>query len=178
MTIFELLAKDHHMLKLRLENLIEATSPSLRDSRPKVTGGDDATSQLAQLKAAVLAHGRAEESVLYDRLRTLPHRDELADLQIEQHHQVEEHLEELERMDSDSPDWEATLSLLKNELESHLAEEESTVFPLLELAIEPDESERMARSFEIARDDVYESMHVMPEKKTAPKGAPSRLTSR
>ncbi|MES2962500.1 MAG: hemerythrin domain-containing protein [Bdellovibrionota bacterium] len=178
MTIFELLCDDHHTLKLKLENLIEVTSPSLRTERPNASNDEGAFELLAELKAAVLAHERAEDAVFYDRLRLLPHRDELADLLVEQHHQIDEHLDDLERMGPGAREWEQTLSLLKNELESHLAEEESAVFPILQLAIEGDESERLARRFQMARTETIEAMHLAPKRKTAPKGAPSRITSR
>lgn len=181
MTIFERLRDDHHTLRLELENLIEATSLLKRTDETRARG-KEARRLLERLKASFLAHTRAEEAVFYDRLRTLPHRDENADKAIEEHHQIEEHLGALEKMGSRAAEWDETLSLLKNELESHLAEEEATLFPILELALEGDEAERLARDFDLSRDLVRQSTGTKTKKKTAPpkslRKAPStRVTS-
>lgn len=170
MNFFEILRNDHHTLRLDLENLIEATTPSL-DAPAK---SPKAGKCLNRLKVRLNAHSRAEEAVLYERLRLIPHRDEMADDQIEEHHQIEEHLEALEKMGPEDSAWEETLSLLKNELESHLANEETTLFPILELALENEELNRLAVAFESSRDLTLESLGIAPQKKTSTAAAATR----
>ena len=169
MTIFQLLRDDHHRLRLILENLIETTSRSIEPhtTQPSLESG---RRWLGELEMVHLAHSRAEELVLYERLRFLPHRDGLADQQLEEHRMIEETLDELAQMDPTDDKWDEALSLVKNQLESHLASEETTVFPILELAVEQEEAERLARDFEISRDDIL--AHVRAQRKTAPLQAP------
>lgn len=170
MTIFEILRDDHHRLRLLLENLIEATSHSI-EPHNEHPSTKTARKHLGDLSMALVAHARAEDLVFYARLRFIPHRDGLADEQVEMHRHIESILETLRSMDVDDDAWDETLSLLKNELESHLAEEEATIFPILQLALEGDEAERLGRDFEIARDDFLE--HELPRTKKAPLMAPS-----
>jgi hypothetical protein len=48
--------------------------------------------------------------------------------------------------------WDRTLGLLKNQLESHIAEEETMVFKVLSAFVDDDTSDKMAKEFIRLRD--------------------------
>jgi len=163
MNIFDILRTDHHDLLLKLENLLEPN-------------GEDQNRLLRDLQTALLAHGKAEEYVVYDRLRQVPHRGELADQLCDEHQQIDDQVDELMRMGPEREEWDEKLTVLKTEVEAHLAEEESVVFPILEDALNERDAEDLGRDFMSSRDDVLQQQHFPLEKRKAPEGAPSKFS--
>jgi hemerythrin-like domain-containing protein len=53
----------------------------------------------------------------------------------------------LEDLITSREDWDAKLALLKNHMEGHIAEEETSVFAIMQSAITTEQSEQMARNF-------------------------------
>lgn len=143
MNIFEVLRLDHLRLRDGLDDLIELTS---RDSGN--TNNDDTWAEaFFEFKQSLNAHDRAEEAVFYEALTRVPNRQELADIKTDEHHQVEETLQELELINPVTPGWHEVLALLKNQFDSHVAEEETFVFGLLQRVLADEESEQMGREF-------------------------------
>lgn len=144
MEIFEALRLDHIRLRDGLDDLIDMTT------------GQELTDEWAEvffdLKQSLNAHDRAEETVFYDALTRVPNRQELADIKTEEHHQVEETLQELELIHPAGSGWIQMLFLLRNQIESHIAEEETFVFGLLQGVISDEESEQMGDEFRRLRD--------------------------
>lgn len=142
MEIFETLRNDHARVRDHLDLLIGL---SLRDSKGEIN--EDWTEAFYDLKMALIAHHRAEETVFYDVMNRVPNRPELADIKTEEHHLAEETLQDLEEMTPADRDWGAMLALLKNQIESHVAEEETFVFGVMQDLISDVESERMSEDF-------------------------------
>ena len=147
MTIFQALKADHDKLKRILEDLIELTALPPEPRSSQKTEKKTWKELLASLKTALLAHDRAEEAVFYEALRDRAHLPEFADSRTEEHHAVEVLIEGLEHLNPHHHDWQTQLSLLKTQLEAHIAEEETAIFDAVESAISEDDSYHMAEAF-------------------------------
>lgn len=143
MEIFETLRKDHALVRDQLDLLIGLTADRSEVGASK----DEWIEAFYDLKMALVAHNRAEESVFYDVMNRVPNRPELSDIKTEEHHLAEETLQDLEEMSPSDRDWSAMLALLKNQIESHVAEEETFVFGVMQDHITSSESERMSEDF-------------------------------
>jgi hemerythrin superfamily protein len=163
MNIFETLRMDHASLRGILEDLIEKSEDSETRSLSNVTADQDWPELFYELKIGLVAHHRAEEAVLYNKLRSLPYRGELADVKTEEHHLIEELLEDLEEINPADQEWSVRLALLQNQIESHFAEEETTVFSLLQPIVSDVESEKMCSEFESLRNDIEQGAMYHPK---------------
>lgn len=168
MDFFELLRIEHASLRDLLDQLIDKSTSSSAEEAAVSPPRDETLERdwpeiMHDLKLALIGHNRAEEAVLYDALRRIPHRSEMADLKTEEHHLAEELLEDLEEINPADRQWAMKLGLLKNQIESHVAEEETTVFSLLLSEITDEESERMSTEFESLRDDIVQGARYHPK---------------
>lgn len=162
MDIFETLRIDHASIRSVLDDLIDRSS----DKESMAVGGElgqDWPNLLMDLKRSLVAHDRAEETVVYDFLRRIPNRAEMADLKTEEHHLAEELLEDLDEINPADYDWGPKLELLKNQLESHFAEEETNTFSVLQPHMTDEISDQMVVDFTSLRDDLYESASYQPK---------------
>jgi hypothetical protein len=150
MDIFETLRVDHAQTRGLLDDIIELTIDEPTESGKsldmKLLPEINAESFRA-LKQALVMHDRAEEAVFYEALDILGHSRELSETKTEEHHLIESYVEELENLSLGDPLWKVTLGLLKNQLELHVAEEETTVFNLMSSFIDDETSDKMARDF-------------------------------
>jgi hemerythrin superfamily protein len=151
MDIFETLRVDHAAIQDLLDQVLESNESKT-----------DWAEALADLKISLVAHNRAEEAILYEFMRGAPQRAETADLKTEEHHLAEEILDDLDRLNPADYDWDTTLALLKNQIESHIAEEETMVFSSLTPFIDDEMSEKMAADFTSLRDDIIEGAPYHP----------------
>ena len=103
-----------------------------------------------RLKSELEIHERIEEEVLYPALKEHPKARELALEGYEEHHVVDEILAELEQTDPSDEQWGAKFKVAKENLEHHIEEEETEMFPKARQAFSRDELEQMgARMMEI-----------------------------
>jgi hemerythrin-like domain-containing protein len=164
MEIFETLRNDHAVLRDLLDQLIDKTEPDQGTLLSPIVDqeGADWPVDFHDLKLALVAHNRAEEAVFYDLLNRIPHRTELAELKTEEHHMAEELLEDLEEINPADRTWNEKLSLFKNQIESHIAEEETMVFSLIQPLLDEEEAERLGQEFSSLRDDIIEGAPYHP----------------
>jgi hemerythrin superfamily protein len=117
---FEALKAEHRMA-LTLFDALQAT-------------GDRATAKrsilLAELKHALGKHAFTEENVIYPALRAWGDKAD-ADKLNHDHGYVKQYLYDLEAMDKDSPDFLEKVAAFRADLEAHIHEEESAIFPPL-----------------------------------------------
>jgi hypothetical protein len=103
-----------------------------------------------RLKGDLMIHERMEEEVLYPALKQHPKARELALEGYEEHHVVDQILAELEQTDPTDETWAAKWKVAKENLEHHIDEEESEMFPKSRRAFSAEELEQMgARMAEI-----------------------------
>lgn len=77
------------------------------------------------LKRKLLAHDKAEERVLYDRLG----RDPLVDDGRREHDELEDMLDEIGEIPPADPRWMRQMRRLKDRFLHHIGQEEETLFP-------------------------------------------------
>ena len=113
-----LLEKDHEEAKELLKQIMAATPGRRR------------MSLLKQLKTALTAHSRAEESAVYDRMLTAHSSDsrDLANEGYVEHGIVDQLLVDLANGMPSSSRWLAGAKVLKEMLEHHIDEEQTDIF--------------------------------------------------
>ena len=149
MTIFKVLRLEHVVARGLLEEIIERTTLSSAGANLEMT-----RKLVRDLRTMLISHNRAEESVFYEALRELAHHPELADTRAEEHHMIEELMEDLESTSPRDDNWNEKLAVIKSQIESHFAEEETVVFSTLDNVIDDDLGETLARSFEVLRSEL------------------------
>ena len=140
MDALALLKEDHARVKKLLE---EGESTTERGVKTRDQLFD-------RLKSELEIHERIEEEVLYPALKSHPKARELALEGYEEHHVVDTILAELEQTDPSDEQWGAKFKVAKENLEHHIEEEETEMFPKAREAFSRDELEQMgARMTEI-----------------------------
>lgn len=138
---FALLVKDHEMVKGIIEDLLE-TSPSAKKTRLEL---------LKTLKKELLDHENLEERVVYPPLETRKATRDLTLEAYQEHHVVDQLLEELESLDFKDEDWKAKLTVLQENLLHHVQEEEKDLFPKAEKTLSKDQLKTMEQQIAQAK---------------------------
>lgn len=160
MDIFATLRLEHSALRDLLDQLIDQSEPD--QDTPRGPDIPDWPEAFHDLKIALVAHNRAEEAVFYEILKNIPHRTELAEIKTEEHKLAEELLEDLEEINPADNEWPEKLALLKNQIESHISEEETLVFSLVEEALGGDDAERLGAEFTQLSDEIRQGAPYHP----------------
>lgn len=120
MNAIELLKADHEVVA----GLFAEVEKTSEDKHPAI---------FKKIKAELDAHVHIEEKLFYPKLKA-DGRKELVDIVlegIEEHHQVKMFLRELELLADDSAKFEPKLTVLIEDVEHHVEEEEKEMFPLV-----------------------------------------------
>lgn len=149
MEIRELLKKDHEKVKALLEKM---SSGKLQ--------GDELKSTFDEFKVALTSHSKAEEKVVYAKLKK-QQEEETQEAGIEgeiEHGLVDQLLQVMARSRSKgSTRWEAYLKVIKDLLEHHIKEEESTVFTQLGEHFDAAALSKMAEEMEQEKNKVMKA---------------------
>ncbi len=141
MNAFALLKEDHQRVAGILEK-IDATTERGIKTREKL---------FTQLKTELDIHAEIEETIFYPALEK---HDETRDITlegIEEHRIVKELLAELDAMAKDDEVWTAKMTVLKENVEHHVEEEEGEMFPKARKALSEEEVERLGTRLEAAK---------------------------
>jgi len=84
----------------------------------------------AQLKYELETHATVEEKLFYPRLEKIKEVHDLVRESYQEHALVKQLLSELANMPMEDPDWNAKLSVLKENVQQHVEEEENELFKL------------------------------------------------
>jgi len=117
--------KAEHRMALGLFDLLQATGDEDTGKRSAL---------LVQLKHALGKHAFTEENVIYPALRAWGDKAD-ADKLNHDHGYVKQYLYDLEEMDNASPDFSEKVAAFRADLEAHIREEESAIFPPLHEAL-------------------------------------------
>jgi hemerythrin superfamily protein len=140
MDIFRLIMADHEKLSELFEQL----------HAQRGTSGHRAQI-FAQLKEALESHAIAEEQVFYPALQALDVTQELAFEAMEDHRLVKELLAEMASASIGSPEWDEQLEILEENVEEHIAEEESDIFDAARQLFTPKQASELAERWQLAR---------------------------
>ncbi|MEU0157710.1 hemerythrin domain-containing protein [Streptomyces sp. NPDC006261] len=102
--------------------------------------GDQQRRKLAdELTIELVRHSVAEEMYLYPAVREhVEGGGEIADKELSDHAEVEQHLKALEGLPADDPQFDHLVAKLKLEVSEHVRDEEGRLFPLLAAARTPE----------------------------------------
>ena len=118
MNAFNLLKADHKKVADILEKL-EATSERALKTREEL---------FTKLKMELDVHSRIEETIFYPVLEEADETHELTLEALEEHALVKQLLEELHSLAKDDEQWTAKFTVLKENVEHHVEEEEGEMF--------------------------------------------------
>jgi len=118
MDALTLLKQDHDKVKGMLDKLDDTTE------RAEVTR----TEGLAKLKQELTVHEAIEEEILYPALIEFAKTKDITLEAFEEHHVVDTIMAELEQTPVEDETWAAKLTVMKENLEHHIEEEEDDMF--------------------------------------------------
>ncbi len=149
MDVFKLLKQDHKEVQ-QLFKKIEDSSDSAIKTRAKT---------YKELAKELTVHARLEERIVYPRLRQIEDLEETVKEGIEEHHVVEQLMEEIAQMPADDEQWMAKVTVLKEMVEHHVEEEEKELFPKAAKKLEKDEIEELAQTITDEKKDMLRGSH-------------------
>ena len=118
MNALDLLEEDHENVKKLLEDLDSTTERGVK-TRQEL---------FARIKKEMQVHETIEEEILYPALKDHPKAREVVLEGYEEHHVVDQIMGELEKVPFDDETWGAKLSVMKENIEHHIEEEEDDMF--------------------------------------------------
>jgi iron-sulfur cluster repair protein YtfE (RIC family) len=137
MHIFDMLEKDHEEAKALIAK-IEGTTERARKTREQA---------FAKLSHALEMHMQFEEKVVYPALRKIPQfKDQIAEA-VEEHSGAKKILKKLQRTDPGEEEWISDLGHLKQDLEHHIKEEETELFPQSRKPLGEERGEEMGAQY-------------------------------
>jgi iron-sulfur cluster repair protein YtfE (RIC family) len=141
MNAFTLLKEDHKKVAGILEKIDATTERGVKTRKELFT----------QLKTELDIHAEIEETIFYPALEKHEETRDIALEGIEEHRIVKELLAELDSMAKDDEIWTAKMTVLKENVEHHVEEEEGEMFPKARKALTEEEIETLGMRMEAAK---------------------------
>ena len=133
MDVMKLLKDDHDKVKKMLMELESTTERGVK-TRQEL---------FAKVKQELTVHEAIEEEIFYPALRDHPKTKEIALEAYEEHHVVDTVMAEIESVPFDDERWGAKFTVMKENLEHHIEEEEGEMFRQARQVFEKDELEQL-----------------------------------
>jgi hemerythrin-like domain-containing protein len=118
MDALKLLTDDHDKVKKMLSQLEETTERAVKTREDVFT----------KLKADLVVHEAIEEEILYPALKQHAEAKDLVLEAYEEHNLVDTVMSEIEQTPFEDETWKAKLTVMKENLEHHIEEEEGEMF--------------------------------------------------
>jgi iron-sulfur cluster repair protein YtfE (RIC family) len=141
MDAFALLKADHEKVAGILET-IEGTTERAAKGRDEL---------FARLKAELDLHAMIEEEIFYPALEETEETREITLEAYEEHRLVKQLLSELEAEPKDTEEWTAKFTVLKENIEHHVEEEEGEMFKKARQALSEEEIETLGDQLQEAK---------------------------
>ncbi|MBY0462317.1 MAG: hemerythrin domain-containing protein [Alphaproteobacteria bacterium] len=119
MNILDLLKTDHNKVKEIISTLCETSNTAIKTQLKLFN----------TLKEELELHEKIEEIIFYPALKKHQETKDLVLEAFEEHHVIDLILEELEKTEPKEENWKPKLTVLKENLEHHIKEEENDLFP-------------------------------------------------
>jgi iron-sulfur cluster repair protein YtfE (RIC family) len=140
MDLYQLLRQDHQKAKRLFERLGEIAEPAT-SARERL---------FQELKQELERHTELEEKYFYPALERHDEARELVGEALEEHDEIGQLIDALDQVEPDGGDWTMRFSELREEVEFHVEEEETELFPRAQELLDTSEAEAIAQA--IARD--------------------------
>ncbi|HET6713636.1 MAG TPA: hemerythrin domain-containing protein [Actinomycetota bacterium] len=144
MDAVKLLKQDHDEVKKMLTDLENTTE---RAEKTRTEG-------LATLKRELEIHEAIEEEVFYPALKEHPKTKELALEGYEEHHVVDMVMTEIEGVEPSDETWMAKFTVMKENLEHHIEEEEGEMFPQAEKVFDDSELDDLGDRMQARKEEL------------------------
>ena len=148
MDAFELLKQDHKTVSGIFEQLDETTERGVKTRDELFT----------KLKTELDIHAFIEETMLYPTLKEAKETHDITLEAIEEHKVVKKLLAELDTLPKDREEWGAKLTVLKENVEHHVEEEESEMFPDGRKVLSKDQLEELGTRMEASKQEQKKKM--------------------
>jgi hemerythrin-like domain-containing protein len=140
MDLFQLIRQDHQTATRLFERVAETSGGT--QSRPRL---------FAELKHELELHTEVEEKFFYPALHRHDEAKDLIEEALDEHGDMKEMLDALDRADKESDNWTDQLDELHEDVEHHVEEEETEIFPLAQKLLDPVELNTIASEIEKAK---------------------------
>ncbi|HEY0546387.1 MAG TPA: hemerythrin domain-containing protein [Pyrinomonadaceae bacterium] len=141
MNAFELLKQDHKKVSGIFEKL-EPTTERAEKTREEL---------FTQLKQELDVHAAIEEQIFYPSIKEADETHEITLEAYEEHAVIKQLLSELEADPKDTEEWKAKLTVLKENVEHHVEEEEGEMFPKAKKVLSEEQVEQLGARMEAAK---------------------------
>lgn len=141
MDAFELLKQDHEKVSGIFEKL-EPTTERAQKTREEL---------FTQLKQELDIHAQIEEQIFYPAIKDADETHEITLEAYEEHAVVKRLLTELEAEPKETEEWKAKLTVLKENVEHHVEEEEDEMFPSARKVLSKEQIEELGTRMQEAK---------------------------
>lgn len=141
MNAFELLKADHEKVAGIMEKIDGTTERGVKTREELFT----------QLKAELDLHAQIEEQIFYPALEDADETREITLEAYEEHNLVKQLLSELESEPKDDEQWTAKFTVLKENVEHHVEEEEGELFKKARKVLSQDEAAELGNRLQEAK---------------------------
>ena len=155
MDLFSLLKQDHQEISSLLQKLISKPDP-------KREGIRDLQETLADL---IINHAKMEENYLYSKMQQVEAARELVGHSFEDHQVALKSLSALQTQRIETDEWVEACQKLLKELQAHVQEEETKLFPLVQSSLNASEISQIYQQMRQFRE---ENLLVTPDLPAAP----------
>lgn len=142
MNPFQLLKKDHEKVAGLLKKLDETTERGVK-TREELFG---------KLKTELEMHAHIEETIFYPALMKEKKTEDITREALEEHQVVKTLLQELDTLPKDDEQWGAKLTVLKENIEHHVEEEEGDMFKQAQKVLGKEESDELGDQMEAEKE--------------------------
>jgi hemerythrin-like domain-containing protein len=144
MDAMSLLKEDHRKVKKILAELESTTERGVKTREELFT----------KVKQELVIHEAIEEEIFYPALKEHPKTKEIALEGYEEHHVVDTVMAEIEGVAYDDEKWGAKFSVMKENLEHHIEEEEGEMFKQARQVFDQDELAQLGESMKARKEDL------------------------
>jgi hemerythrin-like domain-containing protein len=144
MDAMNLLKEDHQKVKKMLAELESTTERGVKTREELFT----------KVKQELVVHEAIEEEIFYPALKEHPKTKEIALEGYEEHHVVDTVMAEIEGVAYDDEKWGAKFTVMKENLEHHIEEEEGEMFKQARQVFDEDELAQLGESMKARKEDL------------------------
>ncbi len=141
MDAIALLKEDHEKVKKLMDELEKTTERGVKTR----------TELWAKLLRELTVHENIEEEVFYPALRDKPKAKDIVLEAMEEHHLVDDIVEQIKDTPVDDEHWGAKFKVAKENVQHHIEEEETEMFKIARQVFSKDELEEFGRQMEQAK---------------------------
>ena len=144
MDAMSLLKEDHRKVKKLLAELESTTERGVKTREELFT----------KIKQELVVHEAIEEEIFYPALKDHPKTKEIALEGYEEHHVVDTVMAEIEGVAYDDEKWGAKFTVMKENLEHHIEEEEGEMFKQARQVFDQDELTQLSESMKARKEEL------------------------